>query len=264
MDGWALGFFLLAAFLGGLASGIAGFAMGFVVSGIWLHILTPIQTTTLIVGYGLWTQGYGVWKLRHTLNWRQVAPFIIGGAIGVPIGTMLLTSINPAYLRTLVGVLLVLYSIYGLAQPAFKPIKAGVPADAGIGVLNGLFAGVTGLPGLIVTIWSQLRGWPKDVQRTVFQPVMRGHRDERSYLESRWRRHHRNGQAVCAWPPCAAGRPVERIQTLWKTRRCSIPQGDPGAVAGVRAGADRARVDLPIGCLIFLPLLSSRRSVGIW
>jgi uncharacterized protein len=172
MDGLALGFFLLAAFLGGLASGIAGFAMGFVVSGIWLHIITPIQTTTLIVGYGLWTQGYGVWKLRHTLKWRQVAPFIIGGAIGVPIGTMLLTSINPAYLRTGVGVLLVLYSIYGLAQPAFKPIKAGVPADAGIGVLNGLFAGVTGLPGLIVTIWSQLRGWPKDVQRTVFQPVM--------------------------------------------------------------------------------------------
>ena len=172
MDGWVLGFFLLAAFLGGLASGIAGFAMGFVVSGIWLHIITPIQTTTLIVGYGLWTQGYGVWKLRHTLNWRQVAPFVIGGAIGVPIGTMLLTSINPAYLRTGVGVLLVLYSIYGLAQPAFKPIKAGVPADAGIGVLNGLLAGVTGLPELIVTIWSQLRGWPKDVQRTVFQPVM--------------------------------------------------------------------------------------------
>ena len=172
MDGWALGFFLLAAFLGGLASGIAGFAMGFVVSGIWLHIITPIQTTTLIVGYGLWTQGYGVWKLRHTLKWRQVAPFIIGGAIGVPVGTMLLTSINPAYLRTGVGVLLVLYSIYGLAQPAFKPIKAGVPADAGIGVLNGLLAGVTGLPELIVTIWSQLRGWPKDVQRTVFQPVM--------------------------------------------------------------------------------------------
>ena len=44
MDGIALGFFLLATFLGGLASGIAGFAMGFVVSGIWLHILTPIQT----------------------------------------------------------------------------------------------------------------------------------------------------------------------------------------------------------------------------
>src|SRR5712672_4537941 len=99
MDGIALGFFLLAAFLGGLASGIAGFAMGLVVSGIWLHIITPVQTATLIVGYGLVTQSYGIWKLRHALDWRKVAPFIVGGAFGVPLGTMLLTYVNPAYLR---------------------------------------------------------------------------------------------------------------------------------------------------------------------
>jgi uncharacterized protein len=172
MDGMVLGLFLGAAFLGGMASGLAGFAMAFVVSGIWLHIITPIQTTTLIVGYGLWTQGYGVWKLRRALSWRKIAPFILGGVIGVPIGTMLLTSIDPAYLRSGVGVLLVLYGAYGLARPALAPVRAGVPADIGIGFLNGLFAGLTGLPGFVVTIWCQLRGWPKDVQRTVFQPVM--------------------------------------------------------------------------------------------
>jgi hypothetical protein len=37
--------------------------MGFIVAGIWLHIITPLQTTALITGYGLWTQGCGVWKL---------------------------------------------------------------------------------------------------------------------------------------------------------------------------------------------------------
>jgi uncharacterized membrane protein YfcA len=110
--------------------------------------------------------------LRRALNWRKVAPLIIGGAIGIPIGTMLLTSINPAYLRTGVGVLLVLYSTYSLARPAFRPLQAGVAADVGIGFLNGLVSGLTGLPGLIVTIWCQFRAWPKDVQRTVFQPVM--------------------------------------------------------------------------------------------
>jgi uncharacterized membrane protein YfcA len=172
MDGMVLGLFLLATYIGGVASGLAGFAMGFVVSGIWLHIITPIQTVTLIVGYGLFTQGYGVWKLRHALSWPNVAPFIIGGAIGVPIGTMLLTSINPAYLRIGVGVLLLLYSSYGLARPVFKPVQAGVLADSGIGFLNGLLSGLTGLPGLIVTVWCQFRGGPKDVQRTIFQPVM--------------------------------------------------------------------------------------------
>src|SRR5215510_10964520 len=99
MDGIVLVLFLVAAFMGGFASGLAGFAMGFVVSGIWLHILTPVQTTTLIVGYGLLTQGYGVWKLRRALNWKALAPFIIGGALGVPIGTLLLTYVDPSYLR---------------------------------------------------------------------------------------------------------------------------------------------------------------------
>jgi uncharacterized protein len=172
MDGIVLGLFLVAAFIGGFASGLAGFAMGFVVSGIWLHILTPIQTTTLIVGYGLLTQGYGVWKLRHALSWQKIAPFIIGGMIGVPIGTVLLTYINPAYLRSGVGVLLVIYGSYGLAQPRLKPVPDKVSADAGIGFANGVLAGLTGLPGFIITIWCQWRGWTKDVQRAVFQPVM--------------------------------------------------------------------------------------------
>jgi uncharacterized protein len=172
MDGVVLGLFLLAAFIGGFASGLAGFAMGFVVSGIWLHILTPIQTTTLIVGYGLLTQGYGVWKLRRALAWRNIAPFIVGGAIGVPVGTILLTYINPAYLRSGVGVLLVIYGAYGLAQPKLKPVAGSVSADAGVGFMNGMLAGLTGLPGFIITIWCQLRGWTKDVQRAVFQPVM--------------------------------------------------------------------------------------------
>ena len=172
MDGTVLGLYLLATFIGGMTTGIAGFAMGLVVSGIWLHILTPIQTAALIVGYALLAQTYSIWKLRQAMSWREVAPFIIGGAVGVPIGALLLTYINPAHLRIGVGVLLVLYSVYSLAKPALKPVQGGVPTDLGIGFLNGLLGGLTGLGGIIVTVWVQLRGWPKDVQRIVFQPVI--------------------------------------------------------------------------------------------
>jgi len=172
MDGIVLGLFLLAAFMGGLASGLAGFAMGFIVSGIWLHLITPVQTAALIAGYSLLTQGYGVWKLRRTLSWRKVAPFIIGGTIGVPLGAVLLTYLNPGYVRFGVGVLLVIYSIYGFAKPAFKPRQVGAAADGSIGFLNGLLGGLTGLPGFIITVWCQMRGWTKDEQRAVFQPVI--------------------------------------------------------------------------------------------
>jgi uncharacterized membrane protein YfcA len=70
------------------------------------------------------------------------------------------------------GVLLVLYSLYGLLRPAIKPVQGGVPAELGVGVANGLIGGLTGLGGIAVTIWCQLRGGPKDAQRAVFQPVM--------------------------------------------------------------------------------------------
>jgi uncharacterized membrane protein YfcA len=70
-----------------------------------------------------------------------------------------------------VGAVLVLYSLYGLLRPAMKPIAAGAAADAGVGFLNGVLGGMTGLAGILVTIWCGLRGWSKDVQRAVFQPA---------------------------------------------------------------------------------------------
>jgi uncharacterized membrane protein YfcA len=172
MDGLVLGPFLLATLLGGFVSGFSGFAMGLVVSGVWLHIITPIETATLIAGYGLMTQGYGIWQLRRALRWTNVWPLTLGSAIGIPIGVMLLTYINPGHLRLGVGVLLVLYTTYALIRPAFAPIKIGVRADIAIGLCNGVLGGLTGLGGVISTISCQLRGWPKDKQRAVFQPVL--------------------------------------------------------------------------------------------
>ena len=172
MDGHLLFLFILATFLGGFVSGFSGFAMGIVVSGIWLHIITPIQTAALIAGYGLLTQGYGIAKLRRELNWQSIWPLTLGTAVGIPIGVMLLRYINADWLRFCVGVLLVLYAVYNLVRPAIKPMKIGAPADVAIGILNGLLGGLTGLGGIISTISCQWRGWSRDKQRSVFQPVL--------------------------------------------------------------------------------------------
>ena len=127
MDGMTLGLFLAATFFGGLTSGLTGFAAGLVFSGVWLHIITPMQTAVLIAAYGVVNQGYGIWKVRHALRWRRVLPFVIGGAVGVPLGAYLLTYANPAYLRIGVGVLLVAYATYNLAKPTFSPMRPARP-----------------------------------------------------------------------------------------------------------------------------------------
>jgi uncharacterized membrane protein YfcA len=172
LDATALTLFLVSAFVGGVTTGLAGFAMGLVVSGVWLHLLTPVQTTALIVGYGLFVQAHGVWTFRRAVDLRRVVPLIAGGALGVPVGIVLLAHLDPAYLRRAVGVLLVAYSLYGMIQPKLAPLPASRPADGAISFVNGILGGLTGLAGPILVIWCQLTGVPRDAQRAIFQPVI--------------------------------------------------------------------------------------------
>jgi uncharacterized protein len=41
-----------------------------------------------------------------------------------------------------------------------------------VGFLNGVLGGLTGLGGVVITIWCQLGGGAKGAQRAVFQPVL--------------------------------------------------------------------------------------------
>ena len=172
LDGTVLALFLISTFFGGLTTGLAGFAAGLVVSGVWLHILTPLQTATLICTYGVINQSYSIWKLRHAFSWPRILPFVAGGVVGVPIGAALLNVIDPAAMRLVMALLLIAFSTYNLLKPAVTPIAAGTATDAGIGIVNGVVGGLTGLGGVIITVWCQLRDWPKDIQRSVFQPVI--------------------------------------------------------------------------------------------
>jgi len=163
-----LGGTLVAAFVAGLA----GFAFGLVAAAVWLHALTPLQTATLVVLYGLIVQGYAVWRLRRRVEAGRLVPLVVGSAIGVPFGVVLLRWASPGDLRVAVGMLLVLFSLYNLVRPKLPGMReAGRLADAGAGLLNGLIGGSTGLAGIVVVVWSGLRGWPRDEQRAAFQPT---------------------------------------------------------------------------------------------
>ena len=163
--------FAAGTFAAALVTGIAGFAFGIVAAAAWLHFLPPAQTTALIVAYGLIVQGVSVWKLRRSIQPARLLPFLLGGAIGAPIGVELLRGIPPGALRLSVGIVLMVFSFYSLMRPHFAPLRAGKAADGTIGILNGVIGGATGLAGIVITIWCTLRGWPRDEQRTTFQPV---------------------------------------------------------------------------------------------
>jgi uncharacterized membrane protein YfcA len=167
-----LAVFLVGAFTAAFVTGLAGFAFGMVAAAIWLHALTPTQTTALIVAYAFLVQGYAVWKLRRALNVGRLIPFVAGSAVGIPAGIVILKWASASDLRIAVGLLLISFSLYSLMRPKLPEVRRGGSLlDSTVGILNGILGGSTGLGGILPTIWCGVRGWSKDEQRAVFQPT---------------------------------------------------------------------------------------------
>ncbi len=170
---WDLLFVIwLGAFVGGIATGAAGFAFAVVAASVWLHVLSPLHTTALIISIGIFVQGWLIWKMRRTIEPVRLWPFIPGLLIGLPIGVYLLKTVKISLLTGGIGAFMVAYGLYAILAPRLPYVQAGRWADAVIGFIAGILGGIGGYSGVVPTMWTQLRGWPKDVARGVYQPII--------------------------------------------------------------------------------------------
>ena len=168
-----LGVVWLGAFLGAVAAGGAGVAFALTASAVWLHALEPVHTTMLVVACGTLLHVTLVWPVRRSIEPARLLPFAVGGLIGIPIGVALLTHVDTRGLKGALGLFLVVYGTYALLAPRLPEIRGGGrAADAAVGFVGGILGGLGGYSGVLPTIWTQLRGWRKDVARGVFQPFI--------------------------------------------------------------------------------------------
>ncbi len=127
----------------------------------------------LVVACGTLLHVTLVWPVRRSIEPARLLPFAIGGLIGIPIGVALLTHVDTRGLKGALGLFLVVYGTYALLAPRLPEIRGGGrAADAAVGFVGGILGGLGGYSGVLPTIWTQLRGWRKDVARGVFQPFI--------------------------------------------------------------------------------------------
>src|ERR1700741_876921 len=93
-----IGLVVLGGFLGGIASGAAGFAYGVVATSIWLHAISPLHAALLVVTGGM------VWAIRRTIDFGRLWPFLVGGLFGVPLGVLVVLETNPRAIQIALAV----------------------------------------------------------------------------------------------------------------------------------------------------------------
>ena len=153
-----LALFSAGTFAAAFVTGLAGFAFGIVAAAVWLHFLAPAQVAPLIAAFALIVQGASVWKLRRAVKFGRIWPFVLGSAIGVPLGAELLRWAPAVQMRMAAGGLLIAFALYNWFRPdSTVAARAGAMADGTVGVVNGVVGGATGLAGIAAVVWCNLR-----------------------------------------------------------------------------------------------------------
>jgi uncharacterized membrane protein YfcA len=173
MEYLALG---IAAFLGGVVSGFAGFAFSAAAGAILLHFLPPICAIPLMMLCSIASQMTSLAMLHKHVVWTDVWPLLVGGALGVPVALYVLTMVRPDTFRIAFGVFLIGYAFYMVLRPAAGLIRSigGPLVNSAVGFAGGLVGGLTAMPGALPAIWCELRGETKERQRALVQPFILG------------------------------------------------------------------------------------------
>ncbi len=165
-----LGVVVGGAALAGLVQGISGFAFSLIALSVWAWALAPQIAAPLAVFGALLGQIASLASVRGGFDFRRIIPLVLGGVIGVPIGVFVLHNVDPVRFKLAIGIFLTLYGLYGLLTSGVARITAGGRGlDAFIGLIGGVLGGLGGMSGSVPAIWTQLRGWKRDLRRATMQ-----------------------------------------------------------------------------------------------
>ncbi|MBS1179859.1 MAG: sulfite exporter TauE/SafE family protein [Proteobacteria bacterium] len=158
------------AALAGLVQGISGFAFAMVAMSVWVWGIEPRLAAVMAVCGGLVGQLIAVFTVRRGLRLSALLPFLAGGLVGVPLGAWALPHLDPAAFKLTLGLFLVVCCPTMLLAHRIPRISAGGRwADGLVGLCGGVMGGIGGFSGVLPSLWITLRGWDKDLQRSVLQ-----------------------------------------------------------------------------------------------
>jgi uncharacterized membrane protein YfcA len=165
-----LAFILAGALAGGFVNGLTGFGTALTGLPLWLQAVEPLLAAQLAAACAMVGSSASLPSIWHAIDWRRLAPMLVAGLVGIPLGTWMLPSIGLGAFKLGFGAALVAYCTFMLfAAGRVRLAAGGRGAEAAVGFAGGVLGGLAGLSGVLPTVWASLKGWPKAERRVFFQ-----------------------------------------------------------------------------------------------
>jgi uncharacterized membrane protein YfcA len=156
----AIFFISFLTFIASIMGTITGFGISTVIIPVLVNFL-PVKDTIFLVAIIHWFGN--LWKMflfRMGLNVRLFVLFGVTGLITSYIGASLSLGAHDALLLRLLGIFMVLYSLFAIVNKTFKINASRMHAVMG-GSISGFFAGMIGMGGALRSMFLSVFDLPK-------------------------------------------------------------------------------------------------------
>lgn len=144
--------FLVAAG-GGFIQRVSGFGLGIFVMLFLPHFM-PTHTAAAAVSslFSCGTSTYNVIKYRKRIDYKTVLPMLIASLVTIPFAVHFSASITQDFFKMLLGIVLIILSVYFLFFNKHVKIKPTIVNGAVSGALGGILGGLfsTGGPPVVL------------------------------------------------------------------------------------------------------------------
>lgn len=161
----AVGIIFLAAFVrSALGFGDAVIAMPLLAALLGLRTATPLvafmgPTIAVLILARHWRKG----------DWKASTRLIVSSLVGIPIGIYLLTRLPEAPLKIALGLIILVYGLFGILRPSLRIRNEKAALPYLVGFVAGILGGAYNTNGPLVVIYGRLREWPPERFRVTLQ-----------------------------------------------------------------------------------------------
>ncbi|HSN77361.1 MAG TPA: sulfite exporter TauE/SafE family protein [Anaerolineae bacterium] len=157
-------------FLAALLQTTSGFGFALMAMPLVALVIGVKAAAPLVALVGFTLYAVNLIRYRRGFDWRVLLPLAIAAALGVPLGVWALGNLDEQVVKSVLGVVLIAYALYGVWKPQTAPLRSSLWAYQA-GFLAGILGGAFNTPGPPVIIYGNLKQWPRDLFRSTLQAL---------------------------------------------------------------------------------------------
>jgi len=136
----------VSAFAGGVMRGFTGFGGGLLMMPVYAVFMPPVDAVAIVAILNLIATIQMLPSVLHLVRWGRLLALGLPTVIFIPLGTMILTSVDPEAMRTVIAIIVIVMSLILLKGWKYHG-KRGFFQDLAVGISGGILTGSVGMGG---------------------------------------------------------------------------------------------------------------------